>query len=179
MSKLKKYREQLNLTQEELSDNSGISVRTIQRIESGSKPQGHTLKKLALALGIQENELLENELSPISKDKTIVKLINISSLPFAIFPPANIIVPLLIMFVRRQFKPLVKEIISVQIVWLIFAATIFFLSALIQKSFSFGRIFMPIIMIILVLINVGIIIRNAKEIDKNGVLFYKLNFSLI
>ncbi|TKB99299.1 helix-turn-helix domain-containing protein [Pedobacter cryotolerans] len=35
MSKLKKNREKLNLTQEELSHQSKISIRTIQRIESG------------------------------------------------------------------------------------------------------------------------------------------------
>nr|WP_262488543.1 helix-turn-helix transcriptional regulator [Flavobacterium gillisiae] len=34
MSKLKSIRELKNLTQEELSDKSGISARTIQRIES-------------------------------------------------------------------------------------------------------------------------------------------------
>ncbi len=44
MSKLKKIREKLNLTQEELSEKSGISVRTIQRIESGNEPKGQTLK---------------------------------------------------------------------------------------------------------------------------------------
>ena len=42
MSKLTKYREKLNLTQNELADKSGVSVRTIQRIEAGSKPKGHS-----------------------------------------------------------------------------------------------------------------------------------------
>lgn len=35
MSKLKQIREQQRLTQEELAEKSGISVRTIQQIESG------------------------------------------------------------------------------------------------------------------------------------------------
>jgi len=39
MSKLKRIREEQHLTQEELSANSGISVRTIQRIESGGITQ--------------------------------------------------------------------------------------------------------------------------------------------
>ena len=46
MSKLREIRERHNLTQEELSEKSGISVRTIQRIESGTEPKGHTLKIL-------------------------------------------------------------------------------------------------------------------------------------
>ncbi len=57
MSKLKIVREQKNLTQEELSEKSGISVRTIQRIESGIAPKGHTLKALSKTLEILETEL--------------------------------------------------------------------------------------------------------------------------
>jgi transcriptional regulator with XRE-family HTH domain len=34
MSELKKIREKQNLTQEELAEKSGLSVRTIQRIEA-------------------------------------------------------------------------------------------------------------------------------------------------
>ncbi|MEG0931540.1 helix-turn-helix domain-containing protein, partial [Algoriella sp.] len=61
MSKLKQIREQQSLTQEELAEKSRISVRTIQRIESGSVPKGYTLKTLATILQISENELLHIE----------------------------------------------------------------------------------------------------------------------
>ena len=44
MSQLKKIREEKNLTQEKLAQQSGISVRTIQRIEAGTDPKGDTLK---------------------------------------------------------------------------------------------------------------------------------------
>ena len=44
MSKLKKYRQKLNLTQKELAQSTNISIRTIQRIEAGQQPKGHTLK---------------------------------------------------------------------------------------------------------------------------------------
>ena len=58
MSRLKEIREQKNLTQEELSEQSNISVRTIQRIEAGTEPKGHTLKILAKSLDISESDLL-------------------------------------------------------------------------------------------------------------------------
>lgn len=61
MSKLKTLREQKNLTQEELSERSKISVRTIQRIESGTEPKGHTLRALAQTLEIEESLLLQDE----------------------------------------------------------------------------------------------------------------------
>ena len=82
MSKLKENREKLNLTQEELSDKSGISVRTIQRIESGNDPKGHTLKILAKTLEIKENELLQNQEPEIELNFNFIKIINLSSLPF-------------------------------------------------------------------------------------------------
>ena len=47
MTNLIKFREQQNLTQEELAEKSGLSVRTIQRIEAGTLPKGYTLKVLA------------------------------------------------------------------------------------------------------------------------------------
>lgn len=179
MSKLKENRESLNITQEELSDKSGISVRTIQRIESGNEPKGHTLKTLAKALEISEKELLPKEENLIEPDNTLIKIINLSALPLTIFPPANIVLPLIIMIVKKQFNPLSKQLISVQIIWLIIASIIFMLSCFIKNWFSFNNKFILIVMAVLVLSNVFIILRNALEIDKNGRLYFKLNFSLL
>jgi len=179
MSKLKKIREKLYLTQEELSDKSGISVRTIQRIESGIEPKGQTLKILASTLEIKENELLEKEDTHLNANSTLIKIINLSSLPFTLFPPANIVIPLLIMFVKKQFGPLTKQIITIQIVWLIVAFIIFMLSALMKNWFELGSKFIMIVMLVLALSNVLIILKNSAEIDKKGKLFFKLNFSLI
>ncbi len=179
MSKLKKIREKLNLTQEELFDKTGISVRTIQRIESGNDPKGQTLKILSKTLGIKENELLSNGETGIEFNSTLLKIINLSSLPFTIIPPVNIIIPLVIMFSKKQFNPMAKQIVSIQILWLIFAFIIFILSAFMKKGFSLGNNFMLVVMILLALSNVLIILRNSAEIDKKGELFFKLNFTLI
>jgi transcriptional regulator with XRE-family HTH domain len=69
LNKLLKYREKLNLTQEELAEKAGVSTRTIQRIEIGTEPKGHTLKVLAKALEISEDDLKENKSE--SKTNTI------------------------------------------------------------------------------------------------------------
>lgn len=179
MSKLKVHREKQNLTQQELADQSGISVRTIQRIEAGNEPQGHTLKRLAKTLDLKEDALLDKEDIKLRTDSTLFKLINLSSLPFTIFPPANIIVPLVIMFANKNYKPLTKQIVSVQILWLICAAIIFMLSAFVKKGLALENGFILLVMILLVLSNVFVILRNAREIDKRGELYFKLDFSLI
>ena len=61
LNKLLKYREQSNLTQSELAEKSAVSERTIQRIEKGAEPKGHTLKVLAKALGVSEDDLRESK----------------------------------------------------------------------------------------------------------------------
>lgn len=179
MSKLKEKREKLNLTQEELSDKSGISVRTIQRIESGSEPKGTTLKILAKTLEINATELLEKADPQIETNTTLLKIISLSSLPFTVFPPVNIVIPLIIMFVKKQFDPLAKQIVSIQILWLIIAGIIFMLSSFMKNWFSLGSKFILVVMVLLVLSNMVIILRNAAELDKKGKLFFRLSFSVI
>ncbi|MDQ8142739.1 helix-turn-helix domain-containing protein [Chryseobacterium sp. CFS15] len=191
MSELKKIREKRNLTQEELAEKSGISVRTIQRIEAGTTPKGYTLKTLAESLDVSENDLLTSKTikEEIVIDEVIdtteenhslfnsglIKIINLSSLPFAWLPIANFLLPLLIMFFTKEKSPIIKQIISLQIFLAIISPIIFMLIALLKL----GSVSVMITMIVLVLTNVYIILRNAYEIDKKQGLRYKLNFSFI
>ena len=50
-------REEKNLTQTELAEKSGLSLRTIQRIEAGNVPKGYTLKALAIFLKQNQKSL--------------------------------------------------------------------------------------------------------------------------
>jgi transcriptional regulator with XRE-family HTH domain len=188
MSKLKAVREQKNLTQEELSEKSKISVRTIQRIESGTEPKGHTLRSLAQALEIQESSLQDT--TPITETSDLktevkeeetnvnfsfIKIINLSSLLFIIVPPFNILVPLILMFKMKQRNSLTRQIISVQILWTIMAPIVFMLGIFLKL----GRQFTLVIIILIILANVFIILRNAAGLDRNRKLHYKLNFNMI
>lgn len=196
MSKLKTVREQKNLTQEELSEKSKISVRTIQRIEAGTEPKGHTLRALAQALGIEETSLQDTiiipdidddlilETAPEMKEEqhlqpeinySLVKIINLSSLLFTLLPPFNILVPLILMFAMKQRNSLVRQIISVQMIWTVMAPIVFILGIFLKL----GRPFTLILMAVIVLSNIFIILRNAAEIDRKKKLYIKLNFSMI
>lgn len=184
MSKLKILREQKNLTQEELSEKSGISVRTIQRIESGTEPKGHTLKMLSKALEVNIDELRERETETINSHEpdfnlSKIKLINLSSILFVVFPPANILVPLILTYIFKQRNSLTKEIISVQILWTIISFILFMLSSFAKNWLELSNRFTLLVMVILVLSNVFIILRNAAEIDKKEKLFFRLNYSLL
>lgn len=191
MSKLKQIRELQNLTQEELSANSGISVRTIQRIESGIIPKGHTLKALAKALNVAENEL--SGLSLKKEDITIaenhvqveelrtnidyqrMKLINLSSILFVILPPLNILAPFILSRLLRQNNLLLKQIISLQILWTILAPIVFILGILLKL----GRSFTIVLIAAIALSNVFLILANLAELDRNRKLRFTLKFSII
>lgn len=180
MSRLLELRERLNLTQEELAEKSGVSVRTIQRIEAGTEPKGYTLKTLANALGIEQKELLQEEIKVVDDTNyTMLKIINLSSLPVTFIPFASILMPLLIMFFSKQFHPIAKQIVSVQIMWTISSAVVFMLSALSKNIFSNGSKFMLVVMVLIVLSNICIILINTAGLDKKKSLYIKLSFSII
>lgn len=191
MSGLKNIREKHNLTQEELSEKSGISVRTIQRIESGTAPKGYTLKTLATTLNIPETDLLtphievQTNTTTISTvantsqnhliNYTIIKLINLSSLPFIVIPLFNILIPLALMYITKQKNTLTRQIIDVQILWSIIAPIIFLLGIFTKP----GNKATLVLLIILILSNVYLILKNTWSIDKKKQLHYKLNFSIL
>lgn len=192
MSKLKAAREQKNLTQEELSEKSKISVRTIQRIEAGTEPKGHTLRALAQALEIEKQSLQDIIAIPASEPSDVIvpevkeelqpeinfshiKIINLSSLSCIVLPLLNILIPLILMFALKQKNSMAKEIISLQILWTIMAPIIFLLLIFLKL----GRQFTMPFIIGIILVNVFMILRNAMEIDRNKKLYFRLNFSMI
>ena len=66
---LRNYREKLQWTQQVLSDASGLSIRTIQRIESGEIPSKESLLSLAAALDVNVEDLLFDNDSVLQKEK--------------------------------------------------------------------------------------------------------------
>ncbi len=61
MDKLKALRESKVLTLKELSDESGVALNTIWRLESGYNKSGRpsTIRKLAKALQVEPQELIK------------------------------------------------------------------------------------------------------------------------
>lgn len=118
-SKTKSLRNRKGFSQEQLAEESKLSLRTIQRIEkSESIPRGDTLVKLTQALGVTPDELLEWD---IIEEKGYVELLNWGSLAFIIQPFLGVIIPLVMWIYKREKIQLVddsgKKIINFQITW--------------------------------------------------------------
>jgi transcriptional regulator with XRE-family HTH domain len=85
---VQQLREEKNLTQTELAERSGLSLRTIQRIEAGNIPKGFTLKSLAKTFEIETEKLFyAKEILKIDR----AKLINLSALMGLIIPFGGVI----------------------------------------------------------------------------------------
>jgi transcriptional regulator with XRE-family HTH domain len=71
--RLKELRTNLNYSQKELSELTGLSLRTIQRIENNEvKPSLHSIKVISEALEIESSELLEkSDIKPYEFNLTL------------------------------------------------------------------------------------------------------------
>ncbi len=180
MNHLLKYREKLNLTQQQLAEKAKLSVRTIQRIEVGQELKGHTLDALSQALEVSREQLLNGEdLEKKETNTQLIKLINLSSLLLLIVPLGSIILPLIIMYWKKEVNAITKQIVSLQILWTIAFPLIILAVVFLSNLFRINRQSVPLTMLLLLLVNVYIILRNTAELHKNQKLHIKLNFSII
>lgn len=124
--KISSLRKNKSISQESLAESSGISLRTIQRIENGeSIPRPYTLKTIAQALEINVEELNfaeEEKLNPETDHEALntLRLINSSTLIVLVLPLFNIIIPFIIWYKNKKnvmVNNIGKQIISFQILW--------------------------------------------------------------
>lgn len=135
-------RKSKGLSQEVLAEQSGVSLRTIQRMEQGGTvPRGHTMQALATALGVSLADLRlpteaapEPALSPapvrvsviptppaLPADPDFLQLLNLSALSFLILPLLNLVVPWWLWRSRRHriahVAELGRRILGFQVLW--------------------------------------------------------------
>ena len=72
-TRLKEIRTCLNISQKELSEQTGLTLRTIQRIENNEvKPSLHSIKVISEALEIESSELIEkSDIKPYEFNLTL------------------------------------------------------------------------------------------------------------
>lgn len=176
--KLKNYRRINCLSQERLAEISGISIRTIQRIEEGkSIGSAYTLTALAKALNKNSSELI-NSVSenpePVYNNINKLKMLNFSAIAMLLIPLSNIIFPVYIYLKNRDdknVKDIGGKIISFQIFWtlgtLLGAIFIPIILLLLFSSFMAASIplFIPVYFIS-AFFNIYFVIRFAININK-------------
>lgn len=175
-NKVQFYREKNNITQTLLAEKSGLSLRTIQRVENGNTLKGFTLKSLAKALEINPENLLNKKL-----DLEKIKIINISTLSFFIIPFGNLILPAILTFKSKNEKTklLGKDILSIQIIWTITTSVLLIISPFIQRWLLINIPLLIIVLIVLICINIFITFKNAISLANKSELHIKPKYRLL
>ena len=98
--RIKSLRNRKGFSQEELSKRTGLSLRTIQRIENGeTEPRGDSLKRLAIAFDVSSDEIID---WTVQEDKGFLTSLNLSALSFIFFPLLGILIPLIIWISKKD-----------------------------------------------------------------------------
>ena len=166
-----KRRNEKHLSQEELANQSGISLRTIQRIEKGSvNPHGHTLKALAATLEIDIPAISE-----ASENTNSLRTLNAIGYLVILFPLIHLLVQLFYWnrkITIREDKQKGSGIISFQILWLLATLVAFGLihviSFVVAGQSAIGHFpYRLIAYLMLLLINTSVITVTAVQLSHN------------
>ena len=131
-------RKSKGFSQELLAEQSGVSLRTIQRVEQGETvPRGHTVQALAAALEVPLEALRTEEMLEAAPERTLpvlskptvsilaasqpvpamlradpqfLQLLNLSALSFLVFPFLNLVVPFVLWRKHRYDTEHVAEL---------------------------------------------------------------------
>lgn len=175
----KTLREQKNLTQTELAEKSGLSLRTIQRIEAGNIPKGFTLKAIAKGLETEpENLFLIDEKN---QDIDRAKLINLSALSGLIIPFGSITFPLILTYKTKDStnREIGKSIVGVHIILTVILSVLMIVSPFIQKAVSVKFPLFIVPLIVFLSLKLFIIIKNGISLNKNNNLTIKLRTNFL
>lgn len=172
--KIKALRNQRGFSQEELADKTGLSLRTVQRIENGeTEPRGDSLKRLAMAFQVTPDEIMD---WTVQEDKGFLISLNLSALSYLSFPLLGILVPLIIWISKKDkiknVNEIAKDILNFQITWNI----LLFFGFIAYVLSSVNILFFVVVMYFY---NLTVIVISAFRINKDKHVFYAPKIRLI
>jgi len=133
--RVKELRLKNGFSQISLAEECKVSLRTIQRIENGNSiPRGYTLSRLAMALHVSPDELVDWSKQ---EDKGQLNLLNLLGLTLLINPFLGTIIPLVLWITKREkiqhLDETGKKLLNFQITMLIMISliTIIFIIAIV------------------------------------------------
>ncbi|QIL74741.1 helix-turn-helix domain-containing protein [Hymenobacter sp. HDW8] len=137
-------RKEKGFSQEVLAERSGISLRTIQRVERGETiPRGHTLLALATALEVAiedfqpapvptQGQAPASSPPELRSDPQFLQILNLSALSFLLFPLLNILFPVVLWRARKRTVQDVGEVgrrvVGFQILWQVGSVCLYLLA---------------------------------------------------
>ena len=174
---VKRLRIKKGMSQEFIAEESGLSLRTIQRIENGeSNPTGESLKRIASALNVTPDDIMDWS---IKEDKKYLTFLNLSALTFLFFPLLGILIPFILWTSKKDkiknINRLGRALINFEITWtmLLFfiPAVLFILSQTgLLQNISMSTFF--VVIGLLYLFNLISILMNTIRITNEKDIIY-------
>jgi transcriptional regulator with XRE-family HTH domain len=187
--RIKELRSQKGISQEELAEESSLSLRTVQRIENGeTEPRGDSLKRIAIVLGASPDELIDWS---IQENRGYLSLINISALTFIVFPLLGVIIPYILLVAKqdkiKDLSTIGKSIVNFEITWciIIFFLYLMTIPILIDMTsvgsgvISLGKILVFALIIVLYFYNLLLVLLNSIRIQNNREVKYFPQFRFL
>lgn len=170
--RVKELRSKKGMSQEFLAEESGLSLRTIQRIEKGeSNPTGESLKRLSNALNVSPDDLIDWS---IKEDKKYLIYLNLSALTFLVFPLLGILIPFILWSSKNEkikdINKLGKDLINFEITWTLVLFFIPILMLVVSKFLASVLISISVMLIVigaLYFMNFIFILINTIRISNN------------
>ncbi|GAB2469097.1 hypothetical protein GCM10011375_29310 [Hymenobacter qilianensis] len=185
-------RKERGFSQEVLAERSGVSLRTIQRVERGETvPRGYTLQALATALesSIANFQMTEEQpmpavpLADLRPDPQFLQLLNLSALSFLLLPLLNIIVPVVLWRARKHqvqdVAELGRRVVGFQILWQVGCFFLYLLAVAMHLVGGFStKSTLPFsllsILFVTYAVNVGVICYNAFRLRQGHLNLYPI-----
>ena len=182
--RLKNFRKKKGMSQESLAEESGLSLRTIQRIEKGeTNPNGESLKRIANALNVTPDDLVDWS---IKEDKKYLTYLNLSALTFILFPLLGILIPFILWTSKKEkikgINSLGKALINFEITWTLL---LFFIPIGLLIASKLGIInnmtLSSFLLVIgfLYLYNLVLIFFNTIRVSNENYVFYAPQFKFL
>lgn len=172
---IKRRRITIGLSQEELSQESQLSLRTIQRIENNaSNPRGYSIKAIAKVLDIPLQELTRGNRGHEDETMTKLSLINLSALVVLVIPYGNLLAPLFLWIHYRKGREVDRfgrSIINFQLSWVLATSLVLLLSPFVQLLFipqDEATTLRPVLLVYLIAVvyNIVAVFRTSKKIKR-------------
>ncbi|PQJ78606.1 hypothetical protein BTO18_05125 [Polaribacter porphyrae] len=186
MSIIKNIREKSGFTQAALAKKTGLSLRTIQRLEATNKePKGHSLKVLSEAFNMKpvflQNQFISNQ-STKESEITTIKFINLSILTFLGIPFGNIIFPIILW--RKHHKSefvneIGKRVVNFQIIWSIILCFSLCVSPFISRKFFPNSAIILYVLFAMYAFNVVVVFYTARKLKRNNFDFLNTPLQLV
>ena len=178
--RIRQLREQKGLTQAELAEKSGLTIRSIQRLEKGDNtPRGDTLKRLSEVFEVPVESLVVKELP---ENLVFLVLLSLSPLVFLINPMLGAIPPFILWFLKRRsingVDEVGKKVLNFQLSWVLiyFYFTLllsFVIQVIVEKGTNSGYnltelLLRRIFLFSMFILNIIAIILSTFNVFKNG-----------